>query len=82
MKGPDQDELAFSEAAIEASAYVLDAVAFPWETPMIKTSQRMNKPVITGAEIIAGQAALQFALYTGITPTPDQVARAAEFSRA
>jgi shikimate dehydrogenase len=32
--------------------------------------------------VIAVQAAEQFVLYTGVRPTPDQVQRASEFSRA
>ena len=37
---------------------------------------------VSGAEIIALQAAEQFVLYTGIRPTEDQLARAGAFSRA
>jgi shikimate dehydrogenase len=38
--------------------------------------------VITGAEVQALQATEQFVLYTGIRPTDEQLALAAEFSRA
>ena len=38
--------------------------------------------MISGAEVIALQAAGQFELYTGVRPTPDQVRRASAFSRA
>ena len=38
--------------------------------------------MITGTEVQALQAADQFALYTGVRPTADQVARAGAFSRS
>jgi shikimate dehydrogenase len=38
--------------------------------------------VISGSEVMALQAAEQFVLYTGIRPTPEQLARAVAFSRA
>ena len=41
-----------------------------------------GKQVITGAEVIALQAAEQFERYTGVRPSPQQVADASAFSRA
>ncbi|WP_324011489.1 shikimate 5-dehydrogenase [Microbacterium sp. JZ37] len=82
MDGPDADELAFSPAHVEAADVVFDVVAFPSETPLVRAGRDAGKRLITGAEVIALQAARQFARYTGITPTPDQVRRASEFSRA
>ena len=38
-------------------------------------------PVITGAEIIALQAAAQFELYTGVRPSDEHVRRASEYSQ-
>ena len=81
MNGADQNQRAFSEASIEASAFVVDAVAFPWRTPLIQAAIVANKSMITGAQIIAGQAVLQFVRYTGVTPSAEQIARAAEHSR-
>ncbi len=81
MTGADEDALAFSAEAIAASNLVFDVVAFPWETPLIKAAVAAGTPVITGAEVIALQAALQFERYTGVVLTPDQVARASAFSR-
>jgi shikimate dehydrogenase len=82
MTGPDEDVLSFDEEAIAAAKTVFDVVAFPAETPLIKAARAAGKPVITGAEVAALQAAEQFALYTGVRPTPEQVAAASEFSRA
>jgi shikimate dehydrogenase len=82
MDGADADALAFSEEHVVAAQCVFDVVAFPSETPLIRAARERGVAVITGAEVIALQAARQFARYTGVTPTPDQVGRASEFSRA
>ena len=81
MDGTDAEALAFSPAHIAAAATVFDVVAFPSETPLIRAAREAGVAVITGAEVVALQAARQFARYTGITPTRDQVERAAAFSR-
>ncbi|NUT58986.1 MAG: shikimate 5-dehydrogenase, partial [Agromyces sp.] len=52
------------------------------ETPLILAARAAGKPVITGAEVIALQAARQFERYTGVPLTREQVERAAAFSRA
>jgi shikimate dehydrogenase len=81
MAGPNADEVSFSAAAIEAASVVFDVVALPSETPLIRAARAAGKPVITGAEVIALQAEEQFVLYTGVRPTPEQVAAAGAFSR-
>lgn len=82
MAGADEDALSFTESNIAAALAVLDVVAFPSETPLIRAARDAGRPVITGAEVIALQAARQFALYTGVTPTPEQIREASELSRA
>lgn len=59
-----------------------DVVASPSETPFIAQARAAGLPVITGAEVIALQAAEQFALYTGVRPTAEQVQAASAYSRA
>jgi len=81
MAGDSADELAFTPDHIRAAQTVFDVVAFPAETPLIRAARDAGKLVITGAEVIALQAAAQFVRYTGVTPTPDQIARASAFSR-
>lgn len=81
MDGPHQNELSFSVAQVQAATTVFDVVAFPALTPLIRTAQQQGKLVITGAEVIALQAAAQFEKYTGIKLTEDQVQRASQFSR-
>ncbi|SDQ11534.1 shikimate dehydrogenase [Curtobacterium sp. UNCCL20] len=82
MRGDQQDTLAFSEQRVEAADTVFDVVAFPSETPLVRAGRTMGKQVVTGAEVIALQAARQFERYTGVALTDDQVRRASEFSRA
>ena len=80
--GPDAEDLAFDEAAIEAARIVVDAVALPSETPTILAARRLGRRVVTGAEIQAVQALEQFILYTGITPSREQFEAAAAFAGA
>jgi len=79
--GAAENDLPFSDELIGSAATVFDVVAMPSETPLIRAARAVGVPVITGAEVIALQAAEQFALYTGVTPDPDLVRRASEFSR-
>ena len=78
--GPEADDLAFDERAIQAAQVVVDAVALPSETKLIRTARALGKRVVTGAEIQAVQALEQFILYTGVTPSPEQAAAAAAFA--
>jgi shikimate dehydrogenase len=82
MHGPDATALAFGSAFIERASTVFDVVAFPAETPLIAAGRATGKRVITGAEVIALQAARQFERYTGVALTREQVDRASAFSRA
>ncbi|MBP2450428.1 shikimate 5-dehydrogenase [Mycolicibacterium lutetiense] len=79
--GPDEHRSAFEPATIAAARAVVDVVAMPAETPLITAARAAGLPVITGAEVIALQAAEQFERYTGVRPTPEQVAAASAFSR-
>jgi len=81
MAGENEQDLSFDASLVAAAKTVFDVVAFPAETPLIKAAVAAGKTVITGAEVIALQAALQFATYTGVRLTADQVRRASEFSR-
>lgn len=81
MAGANENELSFEHALIAGAMVVFDAVAFPAETPLIVAGRAAGKTVLTGAEVIALQAALQFEAYTGVSLSADQVRRASEFSR-
>lgn len=80
--GPEAMDQAFDDAAIATAGTVFDVVALPSETPLITAARAAGVPVITGAEVIALQAAEQFERYTGVRPTADQVAEASALSRA
>ncbi len=77
--GPDADGLPFSGDAVEAARAAFDVVAMPARTPLITAFD--GRPSITGAQVIARQAAEQFVLYTGVRPSDAQIAAASEFSR-
>lgn len=81
MTGANELELAFDSDQVADAKLVFDVVAFPAETPLIKLARDMHRPVLTGAQVIALQAAAQFEFYTGVRPTPEQVAAASEYSR-
>ncbi|MDM7884661.1 shikimate 5-dehydrogenase [Curtobacterium sp. RHCKG23] len=82
MRGADEDTLAFEQDRIDAASTVFDVVAFPAETPLVRAGRASGTRVVTGAEVIALQAARQFERYTGVALTDDQVQRASAFSRA
>lgn len=80
--GPEAGEQAFDDATIAAARTVFDVVALPSETPVITAARAAGVSVITGAEVIALQAAEQFERYTGVRPSAEQVAEASAISRA
>ncbi|MET4428704.1 shikimate 5-dehydrogenase [Mycolicibacterium sp. 624] len=80
--GPESTERAFDEWTIAQANTVFDVVVLPSETPLIAAARAAGAHVITGAEVIALQAAEQFERYTGVRPTAEQVAEASAISRA
>jgi shikimate dehydrogenase len=82
MIGKNESELAFSSDLIAAASSVFDVVASPSETPLIAEARSQGKHLLTGAQVHALQAALQFEKYTGVKLNPEQIARASKFSRA
>lgn len=81
MDGADAEKMPFPDGAVDAAKAVFDIVAKPPDTPLVRAATAQGKTVITGAEVIALQAAEQFELYTGVRPTPEQISRASEYSR-
>ena len=79
--GPESDQLAFPEAMIRTARLVVDVVALPAETPLIRRAVALGKPTITGAQVIVLQAVEQFALYTGQRPDAALTEEAAAFAR-
>lgn len=74
------EELAFSESEAARAAAVFDVVASPVHTPLIKHASQLQVPVIHGGEVLALQAAEQFKLYTGVTPSREQIAAAERYA--
>lgn len=73
---PAEHDLPVPEAVVDAARLVFDVVAMPARTPLIRRAVERGIPVVSGDEVIALQAAEQFALYTGVRPTEEQVRRA------
>jgi shikimate dehydrogenase len=80
--GPEEYQQAFDDDVIAKAHNVFDVVALPSETPLITAARAAGIEVITGAEVIALQAAEQFERYTGVRPSPEQIAAASAISRA
>lgn len=80
--GSEEQHSAFDASTIAKADTVFDVVALPSETPLIVAARAAGVSVITGAEVIALQAAEQFQRYTGVRPTAEQVADASAVSRA
>lgn len=80
MHGPEERVQAFADDSIAAADIVFDVVAYPVRTPLIKAAERLGVSTINGGEVVALQAAEQFALYTGVRPTPEQVEAAEAYA--
>jgi shikimate dehydrogenase len=80
--GREEHDVAFGDDAIREARTVFDVVALPSETPLITAARAADVAVITGAQVIALQAAEQFERYTGVRPSPEQIAEASAVSRA
>lgn len=80
--GPEECQQSFDDDVIAKAHNVFDVVALPSETPLIAAARAAGVEVITGAEVIALQAAEQFERYTGVRPSPEQIAAASAISRA
>lgn len=81
MFGSDADAMAFTHQEIENASVIFDVVANPVDTPLIKAARTATKATIDGGEVVALQAAEQFTLYTGVTPTDEQVQAAEDYSQ-
>ncbi len=80
--GPAADGLPVAVEVVDAAKAVLEVVAMPPETPLVRRAKERGIPVITGPEVQTLQAVEQFVHYTGVRPNDDQVALAAAFSRS
>lgn len=82
MTGPDADALAFARDQVLAAKAIVDVVALPAQTPLLALARETGKPCITGVQVATLQALEQFVLYTGLSPSMEDVDRAADFARS
>ena len=80
--GPERTRSAFDEATIAQAHTVFRCGGAAVGDAADRGRPRGGVNVITGAEVIALQAAEQFERYTGVRPTAEQVAEASAISRA
>lgn len=80
--GPDASALAFERSAIENCESVFDVVYLPPDTPLVRLARSLGKRVLTGDEVMRRQSLEQFILYTGVTPTPEQIDAAEAYASA
>lgn len=80
MHGDNHTTQSFPDTMIAHAAHIFDVVAYPIHTPLINAAHRHNIPTTNGGHVIALQAAEQFALYTGITPTSEQIEAAENYA--
>ena len=82
MAGGDAaSQLPVSEATVTGARLVMDCVAIPADTPLIRFAETANVRTVRGTQIMTLQAVEQFKLYTGVTPDAELVEAAATFSR-
>jgi shikimate dehydrogenase len=80
--GPAEHELAFEADAVRGAHTVLESVSLPPDTPLVRLAREAGARVIAGGSIMELQALEQFVRYTGVRPTPEQVARAEAYASA
>jgi shikimate dehydrogenase len=76
----EKDPIPFSREHISKAKCVIESVASPPETRLVRLSKELSKSVVSGYEITILQAVEQFYLYTGTRPHPEAVRRAAVFA--
>lgn len=75
--GIEADQLSFPLELISCAKTIFEVIAMPVNTPLINEAKRQNLQMITGREVMILQAVEQFVLYTGLTPTAEQIEIAA-----
>lgn len=73
---PDVEGMPFTPGQVAAAAYVLDSVAHPLPTRLVRLARAHAVPTVDGFQVTVLQSVEQFTLYTGIAPGPTIVAAA------
>lgn len=74
--------LPFPPGDVVRARTVLESVFAPPDTPFVRLARQSGAAVIGGAAIMELQATEQFVRYTGVRPTPEQIARAEQYATA
>jgi len=61
---------------------LFDAIYDPWPTPLAAAASRAGVPVVSGLDLLLGQALSQFEQFTGVVPAPEAAMREALFAAA
>ena len=75
------DHLA-SSAAWRPGTVLFDAIYDPWPTPLAAAAAAAGVPVVSGLDLLLGQALSQFEQFTGVVPAPEAAMRTALFEAA
>ncbi|MEU4240433.1 shikimate dehydrogenase [Actinoplanes sp. NPDC026619] len=75
------DHLA-SEVAWQPGTVLFDAIYDPWPTPLAAAAEKSGIPVVSGLDLLLGQALSQFEQFTGVTPAPEAAMHKALFEAA
>ena len=76
FKEPAAFKFPLPDEILRQCAVILDVVANPVETSLIRRARELNVKAVGGPELSKRQALRQFQLYTGINPSPDLVEKA------
>jgi shikimate dehydrogenase len=73
----ENDPIPFTRAQMDSAKWIIESVASPPETRLVRISKDAGKQTVSGYEITVLQAVEQFHLYTGTRPSPEAMQRAA-----
>jgi shikimate dehydrogenase len=79
---PDMQSCPFSEKQVRDAEIVIDSVANPVQTQLIRTAATLKKAYVTGFDITIIQSIEQFHMYTGVLPDDATLEAAREFVQA
>jgi len=75
------DHLA-AEVSWQPGTVLFDAIYDPWPTPLAAAAENAGISVVSGLDLLLGQALSQFEQFTGVTPAPEAAMREALFKAA
>lgn len=76
---PDVDGLPFTPAQVAGAGFVVESVAYPLQTRLVRLAREHGTPTVDGFQVTVLQSVEQFTLYTGIVPSAEIVSAARRF---